>query len=229
MMNKDKFWGFCENENYKVGCTGGSVYVYDQTGNEITRFKGLRYAYTAKFMPGSNIVVVKTTEGMLLIYDLDKLELIKKIVISRHGCQDGGFCFSPDGKWLYNIESPGKSKFVQLTKYNTDGFVVEKIINKENERITLDCIEFSKKTNKCYLLGCTRDSEFSYDYGFVAELVDDEIKIVKKIDIYTLLYVDKYIDWKNSGFSKKVIDSWEDNPIKPVSLEDIVENGWTLN
>lgn len=226
-MNKDKFWGFYENENYKVGCTGGSVYVFDNDENEIARFKGLNYAYRAQFMPKKNILVVKTTGGMLLIYDLNILQLIKRITISSVRGQDEGFAFSPDGKWLYNIESPGKSNFVQLTKYNTDGFVVEKIINKESKRITLNCIEFTK-TGRCYLLGCTRDVKFSYDYGFVAELVDDEIEIVKKISLDELLHVCGYKSLEESGFTKKAYEVWGEEAKNPVSLEDIVENGWTL-
>ena len=229
-MNKDKFWGFCENENYKVGCTGASVYIFDRTGNEITRFKGLRYAYYAKFMPGTNIIVVKTTEGMLLIYDLDKLDLVKKIVISRHGCQDGGFCFSPDGKWFYNIETSRTGTQTKITKYKARDFTVAKEINKENEYLYLDNIEFSMQTNKCYLLGYMRDSEFCYDYGFVGQLVDEEIVLIKKLDKLTYEYVISYKEWADSGFTKKVYELCfrNDASIISVSLEDIVENGWTL-
>ena len=90
------FWGYYENENYAVGCTGGSVYVYNRDGEELARFRDLTYAYTAKFMPGTNIIVVKTTEGHLAVYNLEQLQLVKKIFITGTGAQDHGFAFSRD-------------------------------------------------------------------------------------------------------------------------------------
>ena len=119
-----KFWGFYENETFKVGCNGGTVYIYDKNDKELAEFKDISYAYEAIFKPNANIIVVKSTEGSLAIYDLEKLALVKKIVITRIGAQDEGYCFTPDGKYFYNIEKPYDSTKTQMTVYNTTDFSV---------------------------------------------------------------------------------------------------------
>ena len=43
---------------------------YDKAGNELAKFRDIPYAYTAAFMPGKNIIAVKSTEGRLGFYDL---------------------------------------------------------------------------------------------------------------------------------------------------------------
>jgi hypothetical protein len=39
-----RFWSYIENEQFAVGCTGQTVYVYDKSGTELARFKDLKYA-----------------------------------------------------------------------------------------------------------------------------------------------------------------------------------------
>ena len=85
-----RFWSFYQNEPYQVGCSGRTVYIYDKAGNELAKFRDIPYAYTAAFMPGKNIIAVKSTEGRLGFYDLDSLCLLKRITITRIGAQDEG-------------------------------------------------------------------------------------------------------------------------------------------
>ena len=44
-----KFYGYYDNGNFRVGCSGASVYVYDQNDTELARFKDIKYAYTGAF------------------------------------------------------------------------------------------------------------------------------------------------------------------------------------
>ena len=105
-----KFWSLISNGKYRVGCTGQTVYIYDQNGTELVKFKDLPYAYTAAFSPKGDIFVVKSTAGRIAVYSLDEPCLIQKFRFSKvDGSQDDIFCFSPDGEWFYNIERHGKS------------------------------------------------------------------------------------------------------------------------
>lgn len=63
IMNRRNFWSYITNGAYCIGCTGGTVYVYDNAGNEIGRFKDIRYAYHVAFVPNKNVIVVKSTDG----------------------------------------------------------------------------------------------------------------------------------------------------------------------
>lgn len=82
------FWGFYDNGTYHVGCSGATLYVYDQNNKELGRFKDIPYVYTGAFQAKSNIFVAKSAEGLLAVYDLDDLKLLKKIVINHCGGQD---------------------------------------------------------------------------------------------------------------------------------------------
>ena len=55
-----KFYAFFDNGTYKVGCTGGSIYVFDQNNTELARFKGLSCIYQGAFRPGTNVFVAKS-------------------------------------------------------------------------------------------------------------------------------------------------------------------------
>ena len=68
-----KFWSLISNGKYKVGCTGQTVYIYDQNGTELAKFKDLPYAYTAAFSPKGDIFVVKSTAGRIAVYSLADL------------------------------------------------------------------------------------------------------------------------------------------------------------
>lgn len=74
-----KYEGYTQNKKFKVGLSGRTVYIYDHEENELTRFQDVSYMYRGKFIPNTNILVVKSTSGWLLFYGLDKLELIKKL------------------------------------------------------------------------------------------------------------------------------------------------------
>lgn len=132
-----RFWSFYQNESYQVGCSGRTVYIYDKAGNELAKFRDIPYAYTAAFMPGKNIIAVKSTEGRLGFYDLDSLCLLKRITITRIGAQDEGFCFSPDGSFFYNIEKPITSLRTQLGVYETNTFTKVSTLFAEDVRTVL--------------------------------------------------------------------------------------------
>lgn len=163
-----RFWGFYKNESYCVGCNGATVYIYDKDENEIARFKNIPYAYTAAFMPGRNIISVKSTEGFLAFYDLDSLSLLKKITVTRDGAQDEGFAFTPDGKFFYNIEKTFSSTRTQLGIYETKTFTKVATLFAEDKNMVLDCLEFDNETNICYVMGFMRADNGVFDYGFVA-------------------------------------------------------------
>ena len=97
-----------ENDRFRVGCTGGTVYVYDAGGTELALFRGDIDHITKVFLsPAGNVCAAKSTTGMLAAYDLDGLKLIRKFRCARaaRGGQDGGAAFSPEGDVFYNLET----------------------------------------------------------------------------------------------------------------------------
>lgn len=227
------FWSYVSNGKYAVGCTGGTVYVYDNAGNELAKFKDIRYAYHAAFVPGKNIIVVKSTEARLAIYSLDEMKLIKKMKFSKLDyAQDGGYCFSADGKYFYNVESHTECSY-DIAIYETDTFrCVKKIL--EDEEMVPKMLECGKN-GEIYVIGFIRiydsitvddeDATFTNSY-FIAKLpndmLDEKYEIIEDVcDFYHT-----YKGLELEGFTKKAKE-WSGFKYKNVDMTDI-EN-WNIS
>lgn len=221
-----KFWGWCQNDAFIVGCNGATVYIYDKDYNELARFKDIPYAYRAKFLPHTNILLVKSTAGYLAVYDLDTLTLLKKIAAARIGAQDEGFAFTPDGKFFCNIEKPVTSVHTQLTVYRTSDFKVIATLFENNSTVNLKAIEFDSD-NRCYVLGFIRNDEGVFDYGFVGELTAKGIKNVKKLDAKEFDYLRAFKNWEDFGFTEREKENLnclrDKEEFEYIALKDIFE------
>ena len=197
------FWSFVGNEKFDIGCTGQTVYLYDKSGTEISKFKDLPYAYTASISPKGDIFVVKTTEGRLAVYSLDPPKLLKKFRFSKvNYSQDDNFCFSPDGADFYNIERHIDNCQTALSIYDTKDFSLKRRIC-DDKSIVLNSIEFCEHTKEIYLLGFFRnDSGIAFQY-FVGKLKDDELKDIVIIPEDKSWFYRSFIDLRMTGFSKK--------------------------
>ena len=202
-----KFWGVAKNENFSVGCTGKTVFVYDSNGKETAKFSDFPHAYKAVFMPNKNIIAVKSTEGSLGFYNLDTLSLIKLVTITKIGAQDEGFTFSPDGKYFYNIEKPNDTTRTELGVYETEHFTKVDTLFADNEKMVLDCLEFDE-TGVCYVLGFMRGDTGIIANGFTA-IFDRENKTLTDIrphDLETYDYLQAYKSWELDGFTEKALE-----------------------
>ena len=183
------FVGYTSNEEFSVGCTGQTVYLYDKDNNELRKFKDIIYAYAPIISPNGKLFVVKSTVGRLAVYSLETFSLIKKFRFSKIAwAQDDGFCFSPDGKLFFNIERQKNDCRSAISIYDTNDFsLVRQVLI--NEDMSLNHIEFDPDTNTYYVLGFLRDADRIYDYGFVAKFEDDRVKNIiaitdKEYDVY---------------------------------------------
>ena len=197
------FWSYIKNEKYAVGCTGQTVYVYDDSGKELARFKDIIYAYTPMFCPGQNMFVVKSTDGRLAVYSLDTMRLIKKFRFSKvDGSQDDGFCFSKDGKYFYNIERHIFSYKSCLSVYETPDFNRINQLFLEDE-IELSHIEYDDIHDGLFLLGFARGKDGIYDYGFAAVFDGDGLTNITRIADEKYKYIEGYKSLEIKGFTAK--------------------------
>lgn len=201
-----RFWSLISNGEYSVGCTGQSVYVYDKDGAELIRFRGLLYAYRPLISPKGDIFVVKTTEGRLYVYSLITLSLIKKFRFSKvNYAQDDNCCFSPDGKYFYNIERYVNDLRSCLSIYKTEDFSLEKRLFSEDEKMVLDIIEYNSDTDIYYILGYCRpdDYEVGCNEYFISQFMDDTLKNTVYITEAEHEYYLSYKNMEAMGFSEK--------------------------
>lgn len=222
-----KFWGFYKNDAFSAGCNGGTVFVYDNNGRELYRFKDIPYAYKAAFMPGRNIIAVKSTMGYICFYDLENGSLIKKHTVTTMGAQDEGFTFSADGRFFYNIEKPRTSTATQLGVYDTSDFSKSAVLFDDDD-IVLSYLEVNKDSGVCYVSGFFRDAATRvFEKGFVAVFDEAEQKLadMRFPDRETYNYLTAYKAWELSGFTEKALE-WN-YPLRglaeitPVSIKSV--------
>lgn len=199
--------------------------MLDQENRELAKFKDISYAYQGAFQPKTNIFVTKSIEGKLAVYDLDRLTLKKKISITRIGAQDEGFAFTPDGMLFYNIEKPESQLVTRLVIYDTHDYSIKRILFDCQTQMHLEELEFDS-IHSCYVLGFIRDEDGLYDYGFIATLMDDELKQIKKLSEERFHFARDYYHWKRSGFTAKVLEwsSVKDYEHKPnITLKELFD------
>lgn len=200
-----RIWSHVSNREYSVACTGQTVFLYDANGAEITRFKGLRYAYHPMISPKGDLFVVKTNEGHLIWFSFDPPRLIKKIKCSEDG--DENFCFSPDGERLYNLERREPNPFyTRLSIYRTSDFSLERRMSWRLSNVDLHCIEYDAETDACYLLGYTRDlTDGCSSKYFIARLCDGALRDIVYITARDHWDYSSYKAIEDSGFTENII------------------------
>lgn len=174
-----RFCSIIENEDYRVGCTGQTVWVWDKNDTVIAKFKDLIYVSQVAISPLGNMFVAKSTDGRLAVYSLETLSLIKKFRFSKvKYSQDDGFCFSSDGKYFLNVERQGDDLHSAISIYDTSGFsLISRIFLGENMMIE----HIQQVNGEYYVLGFMRGDDKVITYNFVAKFIDNVICDIKKI------------------------------------------------
>lgn len=198
------FWTYITNGNYSLGLTGRTIYVYDKDGNELKNFSHLPYAYTAAFSPKNDIFVVKTTDGRLAVYSLEKMSIIKKFRFSKiDASQDDNFCFSPDGEQFFNIERHGDTYKTALSVYSTRDFSLKKRLFEDDDKTELTAIEYDSESETYFFSGFLRNTDAVAERFFVAKFIDDKLSEMKFISEKLYRFYHEYSVLKMHGFTKK--------------------------
>ena len=206
-----KFVGYASNGEFSVGCTGGTVWLYDKQGKELRKFKDITYGYTPMISPDGKIFVVKSTVGLLAVYSLESLSLLKKFRFSKvSGSQNDGFCFSPDGKLFLNVERQRDSLHSAISVYDTTDFsLADQILFDEDMMIS--CIEYDRAVGTYYVLGFARDMKTRViDHGFIAEFANRQLKNMVSFPSREKFIYHDYKHLEIMGFTEMVyeLSSW---------------------
>lgn len=205
-MNRVKnFYSFVSNGEYSVGCTGQTVYIFDENGTELASFKDLTYAYDCAISPKGDAFVVRTTEGRIAVYSLSELCLVKKFRFSDVAeAQDDNLFFSSDGEMLYNIERHIDSCKTALSVYDTKDFSLIKRLFSDNHDMMLTCGEYDSATETVYLTGFFRKKRSRVAFNFfAARLENEELSDIRYISKAEHDYCVSYKKLEMSGFTEK--------------------------
>ncbi len=198
-----KIVGFCENTKFNVGLTGSVMYVFDKEDNILAEFKGNKYAYRGSFKPSTNIFMIKSTDGYLRFYDLDELQEIKNIHITKRGAQDNGFAFSPDGKLLYNISNPVSNLETQLDIYDTETFELKETLFDTDKKLVINHLEYDVENSRLLVLGYFRGKDGVYSQGFIGVIAENEIIEIRNLEKPAFDYLCRYKSCEACGFTEE--------------------------
>ena len=223
------FWAFVGNEKFDIGATGQTVYVYDKNGKELAKFKDLINAYDCVISPNDDIFVVKSTDGRLASYSLADLKLIKKFRFSKiDGAQDDNYIFSPDGKYLYNIERHKNSNLSALSVYDVRDFSLVKRLFLDDDNLSLSIIEYNKLTDSYYVLGDYKSNgDIKSTKYFVAKFISDELKEYRYMNEskYMFYWAVKNVEFR--GYTEKAFE-WSLLNYKGYNLNEIKNQDTSL-
>ena len=219
------YWSLMGNDRFRIGCTGQTVYLLDQQGAEIAKFKDLPYAYASGISPRGDVFVIKTTEGRLAVYSFFPPALIKKFRYSKvDGSQDDNFCFSSDGTAFFNIERQVDSLKTVLSIYDTKDFSLKKrVLDNDSSRV-LTGIELEAETEAIYLLGFIRNGNGVASEYYVGKLNGDELDDILSISKNEHDFYERYLHLKMLGFSDKAY-RWSGFDI---ALEELKKTDYSL-
>ena len=121
-------------------------------------------------------------------YNLDHLSLIKKIRFSKQPAQDSGFCFSKDGKYLYNLENIDSDLSYEIARYDLNTIERATIIPSRPKCIFRQ-IGYSAQLHTYCILGTTHctDTLFTQTGPFIAYFNGQEIT-----DVYSVTEHEDY-------------------------------------
>lgn len=198
-----KFWGFYSNGTYQVGCQEHTMYLYDAAGRELARFKDLRYAPRGAFQPGTNRFLLRSTKGRIAVYDCDERKLLKKFDFSTVDfAQDDGFCFSPDGKFFYNIERFPVDTETRLRIYEMENFTPVQELGDKN----LSEIFYDESRDRVQLLYFTRGADGCFDQGYAGTLEGEKLAMLRKLSWEEYEFLRSWLSLRNCGFTEKAME-----------------------
>lgn len=202
-----KSWGFYDNGQYKVGSNGTTMYLYDAESHELAKFKDIPYAYNGAFKPGSNIFVLRSTEGRLAVYDCDEQKLVCKFRFSKvDGAQDDGFCFSPDSRYFFNVERFPTDLCTRLSIYETQSFKPVKRLFEGEISLVLNHIEYNPVQKQYHVLYFTRDNQGLYRQGHIGALIDDQLVPLHSISQKSYDFLRSYKSLQRFGFTERAME-----------------------
>jgi len=208
-----KFVGQAETEKYKVGCTGQTVYLYDASGAELAKFKDIKYGYMPLFSPDKDLFVVKSTGGWMAAYSAGRKCLIKKWPLKEKASQDDGFCFSPDGKFLYNIERASGSVATELAVYETENW---QEVNRYFVHEAEPCYDFIEAyEDGLYLLGFLRGEKQLT--GIVDQLANGDLLNRRELSEAEYQEIQIYTTLLRHGFTENIIELYR--PLYEMELQ----------
>ena len=198
-----EFETYITNGEYRVGCTGQTVYLFGRDGAVLAKFRDLKYAYQAYFSPNGKVFAVKSNEGRLAIYHLAEQRLLSKFRYATGADgeqpQDTIGCFSPDGERFF-VPLYRADLCSSLLVYRMSDFSLEKRLFDGGNQV-LDCIESDAATETYYLLGFFRNPSSESNAYFVARLNGDSLADAAPLSEREYDFYRQYKDFEATGFT----------------------------
>lgn len=210
-----------ENEEYKVGCTGGTIMILEKnTGKVIDKIK-LPYISMGVFVPLQNIFISKSTNGTLLKYDIETKEIIK--VRTSKLTQDGSMGVCPWDGHIYNIEMTVQG--FRITVYDVNTMHIITTVPIRGDIVDVSDLEFGLESPVWYV-------SLSYFYkgrvkNSIAKMENYDCVSYREIDFDSFNHATGYKCLERCGFTEDALEiakMFSDKCQTPISLAELYKN-----
>ena len=116
--------------------------------------------------------------------------------------QDDGFCFSPDGKFFYNIERFPVDTETRLRVYETENFTPVQELGEKN----LSEIFYDESRDRVQVLYFTRGADGSFDQGYAGTLEGETLAMLRKLSWEEYEFLRSWLSLRSSGFTEKAME-----------------------
>ena len=213
----------CEygNEEYKVGCTGGTIIILEKnTGKVIDKIK-LPYISMGVLVPFQRIFIAKSTDGILLKYDIETKEIIKKRTSKL--TQDGGMGLCPWDGHLYNVEMTEQG--FRITVYDVNTMQIITNVPIRGDIVDVSDLEFGLESSVWYVA-------LSYFYkgrvkNSIAKMENYNCVSYREIDFDLFNHAIGYKYLERCGFTEDALEiakMFSDKCQTPISLAELYKN-----
>ncbi len=197
-----KFWSYVTRGKYSIGCTGQSVYVYEND-IEIVCLKGFKYTYKSCISPNLDYFALKSNTGIMYVYSLKDFSLVRKVrFMKSDSSQDNMFTFSLNGKSIISVDTY-QDVHNCISCFSVPNLELKRRLFDDSDTIEPCVLELTDEDNIFYVLMAERNkNNIVYKY-FVALIKDDKILDKKYISEKEF---DLYLDFKEleyDGFTEK--------------------------
>ncbi len=221
-----KFWSYVTQGKYGIGCTGQSIYVYEND-TEVARLKGFKYTYKACISPKLNHFALKSTEGVMYVCSLQDFSLItKKRFMKADSPQDHMFTFSLSGDEIISVDQSHGGIHSCISRYSVPELELKQRIFDDSTILEPCAIELVTD-EIIYALIMERNSDGVADKFSVARIENGKLINKKYIPYNVYNLYSAFKDLQSNGFTEKA-KQW--NPLSYLGedLSDIENKNYSI-
>ncbi len=221
-----KFWSYVTRGKYSIGCTGQSVYVYEND-IEIVCLKGFKYTYKSCISPNLDYFALKSNTGIMYLYSLNDFSLVSKVCFMKcDSSQDSMFTFALNGDVIISVDTY-QDVYNCISYFSVPNLELKRRLFDDSDTIEPCVLELTDDDDTFYVLMAERNkNNIVYKY-FVALIKDDTILDKKYISEKEFDFYSEFLELRSDGFTEKAKE-WSSSKYDDCDISKVENQKYSL-